>query len=194
MEDATSEPILVIDDFVDVPDVGVEGGGSVNNVDRERSEIGTNDEREGVGVGEGDNIEREDVGVASKDDIEIGNEVKDDNVEREDVGVASEDDIKIGNIVGRSNGEDVSDFSETDEDITKLYPEDDFVDPKVSVVGARKASLDWFGQGSHANVDVEEPEQVGRGSNNDVLKSISEGNDSDNGGHGKRKGKEFSRR
>ncbi|KAB1209389.1 hypothetical protein CJ030_MR6G016508 [Morella rubra] len=95
VEDATSEPILVIDDFVDVPDVGVEGGGSVNNVDRERSEIGTNDEREGVGVGEGDNIEREDVGVASKDDIEIGNEVKDDNVEREDVGVASEDDIKI---------------------------------------------------------------------------------------------------
>ncbi|KAB1213043.1 hypothetical protein CJ030_MR5G018724 [Morella rubra] len=127
MEHATSEPILMAIDFVDVLHVGVE---EADNVDKEGSKIGTDDEREGVGVGEGDNVKIEDYRNG------------DNNVKRKDVGVASKDEIESGNVVGRGNGEDVNDFTKTDEDIPKLYLKDDFVDPDVSRVNTRKASME----------------------------------------------------
>ncbi|KAB1216241.1 hypothetical protein CJ030_MR4G005807 [Morella rubra] len=177
VEDTTSTPIFVNEGVVDVQV-------KVDDIDRK----GDNREVDGI-----------DMKVDGIDMKEVAGNVDDaNNVVDELDGEYVGDGEEARNVVKGGDGEeaenmvkgDVSDFYEIDEEEPELYPEANFVDPDMNEAEARKAVTDWFGQGSNAHVDEEEPPQVG-GLDTDVLESTSKGNNSNKGGHGKMKGREF---
>ncbi|KAB1200903.1 hypothetical protein CJ030_MR0G005899 [Morella rubra] len=132
-----------------------------------------------------------DMGVDAED---IVREAKDVNVNVEDImrdaegvnsegeAVDSDDDIEGDNIEA-----DVSDFDKSDAD-SELY--EYAVQTDESGDDARKASMEWFGQGTKNDVSADEPKIV-RSSDDDIMESTSEDNASDEDQPRKRKGTDF---